>query len=118
MKAGVSGTRRLLFVTVHAGRVLPGHAKLGQPEVEKTFRWGNGITLQPGVSAKLAGACNAHDQIAPAAVSGLPRLQHYCGDQAALPPAPQRRFGAALRLDRKRRRGRWPERRVETLGRK
>ena len=34
----------------------PGHAKLGQAQVEKTFRWGNGIALQPGVSAKLAGA--------------------------------------------------------------
>jgi hypothetical protein len=73
------------------------------------------VALEPCVSPEPGRVGDADDQVAPASLPGLPRLEHYRPHQAALAAAAERRANASLGLGGKARRSRGCKRRLEAL---
>ena len=73
------------------------------------------VALEPRVSLEPGRVRDAYDQVAPATVGCLPRLEHDRPHQAALAATAKRRANAPLGLGRKRRRSRGGECRLEAL---
>ena len=73
------------------------------------------VALEPRVSPEPGRVGHADDQVAPASVRGLPRLEHYRPHQAALAAAAERRANASLGPGGKGRRSRRGKRRLEAL---
>jgi hypothetical protein len=73
------------------------------------------VALEPCVSPEPGGVGNADDQVAPASVRGLPRLEHYRPHQAALAAAAKHSANASLGPGGKARRSRRGKRRLEAL---
>jgi hypothetical protein len=74
------------------------------------------VPLEPCVSPEPGRVGHANDQVAPASVRGLPRLEHDRPHQATLAASAKRRANASLGLWEKRRRWRRGKSRLEALG--
>jgi hypothetical protein len=101
MVAGVGGLTRL--AEAEPGRI---EAGVGVQRV----------ALEPRVSLERGRVRDAYDQVAPAPVGCLPRLEHDRPDQAALATTAKRRANAPLGLGRKLRWSWGSERRLEAFG--